>query len=361
MSDTKIDDDNVVIRSIKEAEICHVNVLFKFPESGSPSYRAFIRGLKKRASEDIYVNLQNAVEALVADFNESNVENVVLAIRANESCRIRVAKFEKKITARAVANQEESWAGDVTRASAKFNNARQKLIRLYKGYLAANVNKYRMVCNSELTDLFQEAAMGMCRAVDKFDPDKGFKFITYAGWWVRHYIRRAISDKGRLVRVPVHISDGIAIVTKAAYDQRRSGKEFDAGEIATKLGVSVEKVKSVLNASRSDTKSLNDPMIHGETGGISFLDAIRSEDPDSFDILHSNGVIRDVKKALSELPDRERVIMIKRFGIGVQPQCLQEIGDEMKLSRERIRQLEAKAMSWMKRHPAMYRHRDALV
>jgi len=215
--------------------------------------------------------------------------------------------------------------------------------------VVANARRYANTSGIDFLDLIQEGNLGLIRAVEKFDWRKGFKFSTYATWWIRQAITRAIADKSRTVRIPVHLHDTLAAVRAAQASLKAElGRDPKPEEIAEEAGVDVTKVELALSV--ADTVSLEQPI--GEDGA-QLGDFIEDEEAvDPVRVTEEMDIANSLRKSIERLPEREGRILALRYGFydGV-PRTLEEIGDEFNLTRERIRQLEKLALCRL-RHPS---------
>jgi RNA polymerase primary sigma factor len=215
--------------------------------------------------------------------------------------------------------------------------------------VVANARRYANTSGIDFLDLIQEGNLGLIRAVEKFDWRKGFKFSTYATWWIRQAITRAIADKSRTVRIPVHLHDTLAAVRAAQASLKAElGRDPRPEEIAEEAGVTVDKVELALGV--ADTVSLEQPV--GEDGA-QLGDFIEDEDAaDPVQMTEEMDVADSLRRSIERLPLREGRILALRYGFydGV-PRTLEEIGEEFNLTRERIRQLEKLALCRL-RHPS---------
>jgi RNA polymerase primary sigma factor len=261
-------------------------------------------------------------------------------IEAGEEAAARLEKRDYKGKAQEVELKRLKRLG--MQAKDDFLTANLRLV-------VANARRYANTSGIDFLDLIQEGNLGLIRAVEKFDWRKGFKFSTYATWWIRQAITRAIADKSRTVRIPVHLHDTLAAVRAAQASLKAElGRDPKPHEIAEEAGVTVDKVELALGV--ADTVSLEQPV--GEDGA-QLGDFIEDEDAvDPVRVTEEGDIADSLRRSISRLPDREGRILALRYGFldGV-PRTLEEIGDEFNLTRERIRQLEKLALCRL-RHPS---------
>jgi RNA polymerase primary sigma factor len=242
-------------------------------------------------------------------------------------------------------------AAHVSRAQREGKAAREEMVRAHLPLVVAIARRYRGRSSLDLLDLIQEGNLGLMHAVEKYDHRRGVKVATYAVWWIRQAMARAMADQGRLIRVPVHMTEQVAKVLRERRKlSHKLGRAPATGEIAASVAISPDRVERALSIVREPV-SLDAPV--GEDGEATLGDLI--EAPNAVDpqaVAEASALRQCVAEALSGLSDREQRILRMRFGIGGSAEhTLAEVGEVFGLTRERIRQIEASALAKL-RSPA---------
>jgi len=228
-------------------------------------------------------------------------------------------------------------------------DARQNFIRSNLRLVVSIAKRYGHA-KLPFLDLVQEGNLGLIRAVEKFEYRKGFKFSTYATWWIRQAITRAIADKSRTIRVPVHMMDTINQMHSAEANlTKRLGRKPTDEEMAQESGLTVQKIREARKVA-PEPISIFEPVGEDNATIGDFIEDVEASAP--FDLIASKLNIENLQFVLERLNERERTIIEMRYGLGDRdPATLDEVGQHFNVTRERIRQIEAKALAKM-RHPS---------
>ena len=301
-------------------------------------------GIKVRETTTLIKNVESERE-------EVSAKELQDATRIEHDLPDAVQMYLKEIGRTPLLNSKEEKEL-AKRIEAGDELARQKLIQANLRLVVSIAKRYvNRSPHLSILDLIQEGNIGLSRAVDKFDYRRGFKFSTYATWWIRQAVTRALADYSRTIRIPVHM---VETITKYTQTKRRLmqelGREPLPEEIATEMNLDVEKVHYIQKISQ-EVISLETP-IGDDDEDSTLSDFIKDETSMSPDQLANAALLRDqIKEVLIDLTDRERKILSMRFGLEDNiPHTLEEVGKVFGVTRERIRQIEAKALDKIRNH-----------
>ena len=286
-------------------------------------------GSVQKTKEERYKE-QNAISL-------SEISDDSIRMYLNEIWRVELLSAEQEID---LGNKIKAWNQEARKALAAANL--RLVVSIAKKYMGRGLG---------LLDLIQEWNVGLFRAVDKFDASKGFKFSTYATWWIRQWVTRAIADQARTIRVPVHM---IETINKFTHTYRRLTQELTREplmeELATEMEMDLKKVRQIMRISQ-DILSLDSPVGSEEDTSLwDFIEDDKNLTPD--DQTNTNLLKNNLNEMLDFLSPRERKIIKMRFGLDWWDiHTLEEVGREFWVTRERIRQIEAKTLEKLKEHP----------
>ena len=349
-----LNDPEVIRGIVRDIEASGVSILAEAP-------RGKAAGAASRTRTAAALSTITPPAAVVDDV-EPTAEELEPAIELEESTQAWLRRAGK--VSLLTHEQEIRIAQSIEIARARHNElderrAKEALI-LANLRLVASVARRYLGHGMPIEDLMQEGTIGLMRAVERFNYRKGYRFSTYAIWWIRRAISRAIADQARLIRLPVHVTDTLGRINKTRGTLReRLGRMPTRAELASALNMTEEKLSDLIRGA-VEPLSLETPI--GEEGESRLADLIPAKDEHNPVSEATRGALRDeLMAALDELTPREKDVIMLRYGLdGDEPRTLEEVGRALEVTRERVRQIESSALTKLRKRSRNRRLRDLM-
>ena len=271
-------------------------------------------------------------------------EEILLGRQVQRMMHLQEMQKELNLDVHGLAESMDLPIRQVLREFRDGTKAKDKMVTANLRLVVSVAKKYTKR-NMELLDIIQEGTIGLVRGVEKFDPGRGYKFSTYAYWWIRQGITRAIAEKSRAIRLPIHVTENLNKLKKAQRELSQiNGRLPDVFELSDHLGLGVEEIKDLMCKARQPT-SLEIKI--GENRDTALIDLLEDETQLPDTLLEQQFVKEDMRELIRDLPEMQAAVISMRYGIGeemLEPMSMTAIGQVLNMSRDRVRTLEHKAI-----------------
>ena len=271
-------------------------------------------------------------------------EEILLGRQVQRMMVLKDMKKELELDTEGLADAMDITHKQIKKELRDGERAKDKMVTANLRLVVSVAKKYTKR-NMELLDIIQEGTIGLVRGVEKFDPGRGYKFSTYAYWWIRQGITRAIAEKSRAIRLPIHITENLNKLKKAQRElSQMNGQMPNVFELSDRLGLTVDEIKDLMCKARQPT-SLEIKI--GENRDTALIDLLEDETQLPENLLEIQYVKEDIRELIAELPEMQAAVIGMRYGIGdemLEPMSMTAIGQVLNMSRDRVRTLEHKAL-----------------
>lgn len=271
-------------------------------------------------------------------------EEILLGRQVQRMMVLKEMKKELELDTEGLAGAMDITEKQIRKEMRDGERAKDKMVTANLRLVVSVAKKYTKR-NMELLDIIQEGTIGLVRGVEKFDPGRGYKFSTYAYWWIRQGITRAIAEKSRAIRLPIHITENLNKLKKAQRElSQMNGQMPNVFDLAAHLDLTVDEIKDLMCKARQPT-SLEIKI--GENRDTALIDLLEDETQLPELILERQYIKEDIRDLISELPEMQAAVVAMRYGIGdemLEPMSMTAIGQVLNMSRDRVRTLEHKAL-----------------
>jgi RNA polymerase nonessential primary-like sigma factor len=271
-------------------------------------------------------------------------EEILLGRQVQRMMVLKEMKKELELDTEGLAEAMDLTEKQIKKELRDGERAKDKMVTANLRLVVSVAKKYTKR-NMELLDIIQEGTIGLVRGVEKFDPGRGYKFSTYAYWWIRQGITRAIAEKSRAIRLPIHITENLNKLKKAQRElSQMNGQMPNVFDLAAHLDLTVDEIKDLMCKARQPT-SLEIKI--GENRDTALIDLLEDETQLPELILERQYIKEDIRELISELPEMQGAVVAMRYGIGdemLEPMSMTAIGQVLNMSRDRVRTLEHKAL-----------------